>query len=333
MAKIEPEPSAATISAPDLRYYARCTCENLSKLSVADHSFAAMLKIAVAVRSTGQPLDLKEVQQPLMVLNSDDAKLEETARWLMPDGSAVIMMGAVGTFRSQFDARRFPFETLTCSIVISCTISSLAPIDTHVSEHKLTATLDSSAHPESGHTQGSHVVLLTKFFMEGDMYTYLGSEYVTSTSDPTESASGKAYDAIEFRYRLQRRPQYFIWNILVPTFALTSLNFIAFAFPPSELSDRLSVTLTIMLTTAAYKFTVADKLPPVAYLTLADIYVLACFALTMLLAVENALVKNLPPHVDSVACVALAVVWVAFNVVMIGVFVGTRLRSGRKMIG
>ena len=60
---------------------------------------------------------------------------------------------------------------------------------------------------------------------------------------------------------------------------------------------------------------------------------LLLFALTMLLAVENALVKNLPPHVDSVACVALAVVWVAFNVVMIGVFVGTRLRSGRKMIG
>ena len=52
-------------------------------------------------------------------------------------------------------------------------------------------------------------------------------------------------------------------------------------------ADRLSVTLTLMLTAVAYKFIVASALPQVSYLTSLDTYVLVCFLFLFLISVEN----------------------------------------------
>lgn len=43
-------------------------------------------------------------------------------------------------------------------------------------------------------------------------------------------------------------------------------------FPPEELDSRLSVTLTLVLTSVAYKFVVTDNLPKISYQVLLKIY-------------------------------------------------------------
>lgn len=51
--------------------------------------------------------------------------------------------------------------------------------------------------------------------------------------------------------------------------------------------DRLSVTLTLILTAVAYKFVVAASLPQVSYLTILDMHVLVCFVFLVANASEN----------------------------------------------
>ena len=46
------------------------------------------------------------------------------------------------------------------------------------------------------------------------------------------------------------------------------LSFTSFAVSPDEPADRLSVTLTLLLTAVAFKFVVSQSLPTISYLTL-----------------------------------------------------------------
>ena len=322
------------MEAADLQYYIRCTCQSISAISVAECTFNATVHLAVGIRSReGSALVLEQLQQPLSFLNSDDATLEETARWLMPDGSAVILLKALGSFRQRFDVRAFPFETLVCAFEVTSSVPSSAPTAVEGKGRAPTVALASTEHPESGHTYGKHVIFVERNFSCVDMFTFLGSSHSTSKSAVAESASGKVYDVIEFRYAMRRRPQFYVWNILLPTCTLSALNFVVFRLSPEDFADRLSVTLTLLLTMAAYKFTVADKLPPVSYLTLADIYVLLCFALTVTITLENAWATDQSAAADRTACLVIGAVWLAANALVVMFCIWKYLQGRAKTVG
>lgn len=63
----------------------------------------------------------------------------------------------------------------------------------------------------------------------------------------------------------------------LPNFLLSVLVFTSWAIPAEELADRLSVTLTLVLTSVAFKYMVAQELPKISYLTLLDKYILMSF--------------------------------------------------------
>ena len=74
------------------------------------------------------------------------------------------------------------------------------------------------------------------------------------------------------------------------------------------------MVLTMLLTMAAYKFSVASSLPPVSYLTFADCYVLLCFMCILLLALECVAAAKFGSDFDVPAMVGVAAVWVTVNV-------------------
>ena len=55
----------------------------------------------------------------------------------------------------------------------------------------------------------------------------------------------------------------------------------------TDVASRLSVSLTLVLTAAAYKFVVASMLPAISYFTLLDYYVLSCSLFLFLVVIEN----------------------------------------------
>eukprot|EP01064_Diplonema_japonicum_P017064 TRINITY_DN25102_c0_g1_i1.p1 TRINITY_DN25102_c0_g1~~TRINITY_DN25102_c0_g1_i1.p1 ORF type:complete len:483 (+),score=114.89 TRINITY_DN25102_c0_g1_i1:113-1561(+) len=72
---------------------------------------------------------------------------------------------------------------------------------------------------------------------------------------------------------------------------IASLAFCAFASHPVQFCERLSATFSLLLALIAFKFSVADKLPKVAYLTAFDRYMDVTFGFLGLLAVYFALMK------------------------------------------
>ena len=111
-------------------------------------------------------------------------------------------------------------------------------------------------------------------------------------SDPSESGAGFVYPRCEFYTTLNRRYGYYVTNVFLKMTMITYLTAVtAGAIDASgermSTADRLSVTLTLMLTAVAYKFIVASSLPQVSYLTSLDTYVLVCFLFMLLISVEN----------------------------------------------
>ena len=63
---------------------------------------------------------------------------------------------------------------------------------------------------------------------------------------------------------------------------------------PKALADRLSVSLTMVLTSVAYRSQAAADLPKLAHLTFLDIHLLGSLVFTALVAASNVLVARLP---------------------------------------
>ncbi len=99
-----------------------------------------------------------------------------------------------------------------------------------------------------------------------------GGEGALSGGRPEESASGVVYPRCRFTVALRRRSGFFVWNVILPVALLTLLSFLSFAPEGAGggaggermgVGDRMEVTLTLLLTVVALKFSVAANLPQV----------------------------------------------------------------------
>jgi len=98
------------------------------------------------------------------------------------------------------------------------------------------------------------------------------------------------YPAISIACRLHRRPSFYLYNVVVPLGLFSLLSILgAASIPYNATADRLSVSLALVLTAAAYKSSIASMVPTISYLTLVDKYVLSQGLLIMLVALQNCL--------------------------------------------
>lgn len=65
--------------------------------------------------------------------------------------------------------------------------------------------------------------------------------------------------------QVERYDAFYMYNIIFPLFLIVMMSFGSLFFPAEELDSRLSVTLTLVLTSVAFKFVVADSLPKISY--------------------------------------------------------------------
>eukprot|EP00730_Choanoeca_flexa_P017084 TRINITY_DN8181_c0_g1_i7.p1 TRINITY_DN8181_c0_g1~~TRINITY_DN8181_c0_g1_i7.p1 ORF type:complete len:351 (+),score=54.94 TRINITY_DN8181_c0_g1_i7:104-1156(+) len=120
------------------------------------------------------------------------------------------------------------------------------------------------------------------------------------------------YHSFELKLRVRRLPFYYLSNLVLPLFVLVSLTGCVFAISPEEVGERLSVSLTLLLTVIAYKLVVASSLPAVAYLTWLDRYSLAALLMLVLTVVQNAMAGFIPDF-DQPAAIGCACVWLCIN--------------------
>ena len=170
-----------------------------------------------------------------------------------------------GSFREGFELEHFPFDVQPLTITVSCNRSS--------SEVELL---------EDCYT-GTKSILRNQFTVMTDFD--LSGPVMQSRTDEDL----KKYPLLHVYFVGQRRAAYYMWNIALPNFLLSALVFTSFAIAPEDLADRLSVTLTLVLTSVAFKYMVAQELPRISYLTLLDKYILLSFAFLALVGGQNTL--------------------------------------------
>eukprot|EP01043_Picozoa_sp_COSAG02_P065613 COSAG02_NODE_9955_length_2065_cov_1.810783_1_plen_219_part_10 len=105
-------------------------------------------------------------------------------------------------------------------------------------------------------------------------------------TDPLDEPDGTVLPLLVFRLLMARRPEAYIWNILMPMSLLTTMGVFTYGLPPSDMDGRLGICLTLLLTAVAYKFTAAEGLPKLGYLTALDKFVFGSIFFLTLLAVE-----------------------------------------------
>lgn len=126
-----------------------------------------------------------------------------------------------------------------------------------------------------------------------------------------ESGRSCAYIAVQ----VTRRPRFYTLNVILINFMLCTLTFTVYAFPVDDLGSRADIILTLLLTVMAFKFTIGDLIPHVAYFTFLDLYLFIGIAFLSCVFVECALVHVI--H-DSDAAYAVAVDEVLFYVILSG---------------
>jgi len=143
---------------------------------------------------------------------------------------------------------------------------------------------------------------------------------------PTRHDKGISFTTVRLVMRLERKYGFFFWNIILPTCILVNLSFTSFLLSVQELVNRFTITVTLILTMIAVKFTVSQYLPPTNYLTLLDRYVVLSFMTLSAVAGQNILAfviydRHGEERYFNIASGSLIIgMWCVFNLLQFGLY-------------
>eukprot|EP00455_Lapot_gusevi_P034578 TRINITY_DN3817_c0_g2_i2.p1 TRINITY_DN3817_c0_g2~~TRINITY_DN3817_c0_g2_i2.p1 ORF type:complete len:366 (+),score=59.01 TRINITY_DN3817_c0_g2_i2:78-1175(+) len=207
------------------------------------------------------------VKNALDLESLDDTLVEPWALENPATGNVVKTMRYRGTVHELLELDEFPFDFQALTIIISTGLTSQQVQFQCPSHDKIR--MNAATLPE---------------------WRFVAPSFEVVTTDPLHSTKRATYSEFHFRLRAIRNSGYYVWNVAAVVFLIVTLSLISFTIPPSEISDRLSITLTLMLTAVAFKLVVAESLPKMSGLTLLDKYVFAAFMFVYLVAIQNGLV-------------------------------------------
>ena len=74
------------------------------------------------------------------------------------------------------------------------------------------------------------------------------------------------YPDVTFNIFLERKPGYYVTNILIPSLLITCVAILGFLLPVDS-GEKIGLELTVMLAISVFQLLVADKLPPSSFST------------------------------------------------------------------
>ncbi len=135
----------------------------------------------------------------------------------------------------------------------------------------------------------------------------------------TQEVRSKApFDKFLMQIKLVRKPGFYLWKVIIPLIILVIISWSVFWMSEESLADRISFSLTGILTVVAYQFLISENLPNISYLTLMDAILSLSFLAIALTVAENIIVnwfkmenlKFLGNKVDRVCRVAFPTIYI-----------------------
>lgn len=112
---------------------------------------------------------------------------------------------------------------------------------------------------------------------------------VLQVTKPEHSGNSSSFQIV---VHLRRCSQFYVFNVILMVFCLTSSMAEVFMIPAHKIDARAPVSLALLLATVAYKLTLSGWIPVKEYLTFLDIYLLCSFIFQFLAIAENILVAG-----------------------------------------
>uniref|UniRef100_A0A7S0XBM5 Neurotransmitter-gated ion-channel transmembrane domain-containing protein n=1 Tax=Chromulina nebulosa TaxID=96789 RepID=A0A7S0XBM5_9STRA len=112
-------------------------------------------------------------------------------------------------------------------------------------------------------------------------------------TDALSSSVGKRYSTLYITVLTQRRPNWFIANIFMPSLFLSLVSLLAYTIDSDQVGERNEIVLATLMALIANKNIVSSHMPNVDYHTMVDIYLDCCFLLQVLTLFTNCILKYL----------------------------------------
>lgn len=176
-----------------------------------------------------------QIWTPIVLLGNPSKEIthlnaEDAIARVLYNGTVIWHPGDVFRSRCAYDVYNYPFDKQSCSIVFT-------PWSYLASEISFCSATDS---------------VKTSFYQENGEWK-LGP---TFSSNYTKNKNS----FVRFHFNFIRRSEFFVVNIIVPISFLSFLNCLAFAIP-IESGERVSYTITVLLSFAVFMTLVSDNIP------------------------------------------------------------------------
>ncbi|XP_075240786.1 uncharacterized protein LOC142336120 isoform X2 [Convolutriloba macropyga] len=200
----------------------------------------------------------------LLVLNLEDTKSEKSVyRFIVLEKEEQLKIDLrwhlKGTFHEQMELQDFPFDVQDLCVRLH--------LDDRSKEH---------FYLEAEDIPG---VLNDKAFQDHQEWV-LYKMVLTGENNVESEEERNCDDVLVLRCNVQRKFKYFVYNCFLVMLFFAVMSLCNFTNTPDHVQFRVSGTLTLVLTSVAYKLMLSNTLPTISYLTLVDFYVL--FAILML---------------------------------------------------
>lgn len=126
-------------------------------------------------------------------------------------------------------------------------------------------------------------------------------------------------DEARLRMRIERISAFYVGNVILPVFLVVGACFISIAEDRFSPADRLSITLSLMLTMVAFRFVTNAWLPRNAYLTWMDSYMIVAFIFISIFVVENVVMSfdTVPDKIEEWFFIVSGSFWFLWHVFVI----------------
>jgi len=190
------------------------------------------------------------------------------------DGKDLIIdMRFNGTFIENMELQWYPFDeqTLNVSLALNCRSDGPMPSSFVVDDTT------------------SKIVNADAIQRIEQEYSLEGAKTMLLVAAHT-GAAGRQFPTLQASILISRRSGYVLTNVALPMAVYAFMSLSQFSVPMTDTADRLSVSITLVLVVAAYKFSISSFIPKLPYLTLLDKYVLACFLFVSASVMEASIV-------------------------------------------
>jgi hypothetical protein len=213
-------------------------------------------------------LKLDEIWQPgLTVLNQGKFwNASEPDIRVDSEGNVLIFHRLRGDLSAHLDIKDFPFDSQVLPIKV---LSLLYGTD----EISLVADESTTGRFENFTIAGWKV--------EPEVKTKTSNQYVASLD--------RDFSGIDFNLTAHRESGFYIWKVMAALFLIVFMAWTVFWINPLELGPRIGIATAAILTLIAFRFSLAQTLPKVPYLTILDKIVLLSTVLVFLALVETVL--------------------------------------------